>query len=132
MQHEADITEIMQLVDNNELGAQWARNHGLISDPAGHRCTLTAGCTGNMYNATVRCIHVTINHRHHFVDPVTGVNTQRIESNWHATKSAILSHTGGVTTSLHGRLTEYAWRVEHKGHEFSSLITEINAQHPQH
>jgi hypothetical protein len=75
--------------------------------------------------------HSTVNHRHLFVDPVTGVNTQRIESNWHATKSAILSHTGGVTTSLHGRLTEYAWRVEHKGHEFSSLITEINAQHPQ-
>jgi hypothetical protein len=101
MQAEPNMTEITQLMDNNQAATQWARNHGLI------------------------------NHRHNFVDPVTGVNTQRIESNWNAIKSKILSHTGGQTTSLHARLVEYAWRMEHRGHEFSALIAEINRQFPQ-
>jgi len=83
------------------------------------------GPPGNPYT------HHTVNHKEHLVDPITGVNTQRIESNWNAVKSAILSHTGGVMESLHRRLVEYAWRVEHRGREFSALIAEINRQYPQ-
>ena len=65
-------------------------------------------------------------HQQHFLDPVTGVNTQRIESNWSAIKSVILTHTGGVMESRYRRLVEYARRVEHP--EFSALI---NRQFPQ-
>ncbi len=46
-------------------------------------------------------------------------DTQRIESNWNAIKSAILTHTGGVMVSLHRRLVEYAWRMEHRENPFS-------------
>ena len=80
--------------------------------------------------AAVPYTHRTVNHQHHFVDPVTGANTQRIESNWRAIKSAILTHTGGQMESLHRRLVEYAWRVEHRGMEFHSLIAEISHQFP--
>jgi hypothetical protein len=85
----------------------------------------TWGPPGNPYT------HRTVNHQLHFVDPVTGVNTQRIESNWRAIKSAILTHTGGVMGSLHRRLVEYAWRTEHRQNPFTALIAEINRQFPQ-
>ncbi len=64
--------------------------------------------------------------RHNFVDPVT-----RVKHTNECHKSAILSHTGGVTDALHARLVEYAWRMEHRGHEFSALIAEFNRQFPQ-
>ena len=75
--------------------------------------------------------HRTVNHQQYFVDPVTGVNTQRIESNWRAIKSAILDHTGGVMESLHGRLVEYAWRMQHRRDPFNALVAEIARQYPQ-
>ena len=43
----------------------------------------------------------------------------------------VIKHTGGQMESLHRRLVEYAWRVEHRGMEFHSLIAEINRQFPQ-
>lgn len=85
----------------------------------------TWGPPGNPY------VHNTVNHQENFIDPITGVNTQRIESNWCAIKSAILTHTGGVTESLHCRLVEYAWRMEHRDNPFSALLAEINRQYPQ-
>ncbi len=62
-----------------------------------------------------------------YVRPGTEIWTDE----WNAVKSAILSHTVGVTAALHVRLVEYAWRMEHRGHEFSALIAEINRQFPQ-
>jgi ISXO2-like transposase domain len=85
----------------------------------------TWGPPGNPYT------HQTVNHSQNFVDPVTGANTQRIESNWREIKEAILSHTGGVMESLHRRLVEFAWRKEHSANPFSALLTEINRQFPQ-
>jgi hypothetical protein len=85
----------------------------------------TWGPPGNPY------IHRTVNHKQNFINPATGVNTQRIESNWSAIKAAILTHTGGAMHSLHRRLVEYAWRMEHRQDAFYALIAEINRQYPQ-
>ena len=39
-------------------------------------------------------IHKTVNHSEHFVDPITGAHTQRIESTWHALKRHLFPRSG--------------------------------------
>ena len=54
MQHDPNITEIVRLMDDNQAATEWARNHQLIANPVGNNCTLTQGCTGQMYSTRVR------------------------------------------------------------------------------
>ncbi|PIO62135.1 hypothetical protein TELCIR_16321, partial [Teladorsagia circumcincta] len=42
---------------------------------------------GNLAN--IGFVHETVNHAHNFVDPTTGVHTQRIESAWAHIKRAV-------------------------------------------
>ena len=53
--------------------------------------------------------HLTVNHTYNFVDPLTGANTQMIESNWRALKKRLCR--GGVHKNLLAfHLCEYLWR----------------------
>jgi len=56
------------------------------------------------------CIHLTVNHSVHYKDPVTGVHTNNIESNWRLLKRAL---QGSQKELLADHLCEYLlWRRE--------------------
>jgi len=82
------------------------------------------GTLGNINNYT----HMTVNHSVNFVDPVTGANTQKIESSWRALKRMFLK--GGFKKEhLTQCLTEYVWRRECEQHGddvFKQLIYDIS------
>jgi len=72
--------------------------------------------------------HMTINHSVNCVNPVTGANTQRIESNWRAMKR-VLATGGHKRQKLADSLAEYLWRREyyHNGDDpFKQLILDIS------
>ena len=54
MQHAITFSDIARIVSDQSAATEWARNHGLLVNPVGNNCTLTPGCTGRMYSATVR------------------------------------------------------------------------------
>lgn len=79
----------------------------------------------------VQYFHETVNHTQHFVDPVTGANTQRIESNWGHVKTELLRKMRGTSeTLLPGHLAEYWWRKLHKETPFLDVMREIAHQFP--
>ena len=54
-------------------------------------------------------MHHTVNHRLHFVDPVTGVHTQNIESYWNRCKTKIKAMKSVRRNMLLGYLDEFMW-----------------------
>ena len=58
-------------------------------------------------------IHQTVNHSRHFVDPVTGVHTNNIESRWAACKATFKCRFGVPKDQLPSYLYEYIWRCRH-------------------
>ena len=57
--------------------------------------------------------HSTVCHKKYFVDPRSGVNTQRIENSWLHLKKKI--RNGGVTPErLEHHLAEYSWKYKQK------------------
>ena len=75
--------------------------------------------------------HQTVNHQVHFVDPVTGANTQRIESHWgHFKTKLVRSMRGTSETLLPGHLAEHWWKKLHKGSPFNDIVEEIARQFP--
>lgn len=77
--------------------------------------------------------HRTVNHDQHYVDPVTGANTQRIESCWADLKTKIIRCMRGTNlTLLPNHLAEAWWRSIHKDEEtpFLDLLDEIAAANP--
>ena len=55
--------------------------------------------------------HFTVNHSENFRDPLTGANTQTIESNWRPLKRKLL-RGGFKDDTLADHLCEYLWRRE--------------------
>jgi hypothetical protein len=54
-------------------------------------------------------IHRTVNHSDNFIDPNTGANTQKIESQWRALKRKVCG--GGIPKDkLYLHLCEYLWK----------------------
>ena len=77
--------------------------------------------------------HETVNHSLHFVDPVTGVHTQAIESYWNRTKIKLKKMKGVSENQLPSRLDEFMWRERYgQTHSiaFYSIIDEISRQYP--
>lgn len=75
--------------------------------------------------------HETVNHSLWFVDPVTGVNTQRVESMWCAAKTKIIRQCRGTSRALFpGHLAEFWWRGLHPTNPFCAIIDEIRAAYP--
>ena len=75
-------------------------------------------------NATV---HRVVVHRRNFVDPVTGVHTQEVESAWNRLKYYIKREKGIRTEHLQGFLDEQMWR-DWKGENavFDNIMTVIS------
>ena len=77
--------------------------------------------------------HLTVNHSLHFVDPVTGVHTQHIESYWARVKHQIKRMKGVRREKLVEYLHEFMWRERfgsQKSESFDNIIADISAQYP--
>ena len=73
--------------------------------------------------------HHTVNHTLHFVDPVTGVHTQNIESYWNRCKTKIKSMKGVRRHMLPGYLDEFMWRERAGADKFNEILNEIALQY---
>ena len=65
-----------------------------------------------------------------FVDPVTGVHTQNIESYWNRCKTKIKSMKGVRRHMLPGYLDEFMWRERVGSDKFDAILNEIALQYP--
>ena len=68
--------------------------------------------------------HHTVNHSRNFVDPVTGVHTQAIESYWNRVKTKLKRMKGCHAHQLGSYLDEFMWR-ERYAHSFSDARDNI-------
>ena len=57
--------------------------------------------------------HQTINHSIQFVDPVTGVHTQNVDSYWNRVKTKFKRMKGVQESMLPSYLDEFMWRERH-------------------
>jgi hypothetical protein len=75
--------------------------------------------------------HLSVNHTRYFVDPISGANTQTIESNWRPLKANILRTQSIRKEYLADHLCEYLWRrnvdKSRGGEYFESLVEDITA-----
>ena len=69
-------------------------------------------------------VHNTVNHSLNFVDPVTGVHTQNIESDWKRVKMKLKRMKGCHAHQLASYLDEFMWRERH-GTTYSDALTNI-------
>ena len=77
--------------------------------------------------------HGTVNHSIQFVDPVTGVHTQHVESYWNRVKTKLKRMKGCHAHQVAGYLDEFMWRERYgasKTLAFHSIIADISQQYP--
>ena len=77
--------------------------------------------------------HATINHSIQFVDPITGVYTQNVESYWNRVKTKIKRMKGVQNTMLSSYLDEFMWRERHGKSDsaaFTNLCRDIALRYP--
>ena len=77
--------------------------------------------------------HNTVNHSLHFVDPVTGVLTQHVESYWNRVKGKLKRMRGCRATQLPSYLDEFLWCERYgktAGEAWQSIIADIGTQYP--
>ena len=77
--------------------------------------------------------HGVVNHSLHFVDPVTGVNTQTVESYWNRVKTKFKRMLGVSKAQLALHLDEFMWRERHgktAGQAFNNVCADISTQYP--
>ena len=72
--------------------------------------------------------HQTVNHQENFVDPITGVHTQSIESYWNRQKNFIKSMRGVRRPLLKSYLDEFMWRERHSSNAFDFFCAHIAMQ----
>ncbi|KAF0759308.1 Uncharacterized protein FWK35_00010443 [Aphis craccivora] len=72
-------------------------------------------------------IHKTVNHSENFIDPITGAETQTIETLWRHVKNKYNIKTRGATNILSSQLQEEWWRSLQKPNEdlFESFLEAI-------
>ena len=81
---------------------------------------------GGISSMGMSYIHETVNHSRHFVDPITGVHTQGIESYWAQTKLKFKTMKGVRRTQLPGYLDEKMWRDLYASDVFHNICLHIN------
>ena len=77
--------------------------------------------------------HSTVNHSLHFVDPVTGVHTQNVESYWNRVKGKLKRMKGCHEDQLPSYLDEFMWRERHgrtAGMAWNNIMRDIGTQYP--
>ena len=77
--------------------------------------------------------HQVVNHSLHFVDPVTGVNTQTVESYWNRVKRKFKRMMGVSSNQLALHLDEFMWRERFgktAGQAFTNVCADISTQYP--
>ena len=75
-----------------------------------------------------------VNHSLHFVDPVTGVHTQNVESYWNRVKGKFKRMKGVHESMLNSYLDEFMWRERHGRSAptaLASLCRDICLRYPQ-
>ena len=78
--------------------------------------------------------HSTVNHQINFVDPVSGVHTQHVESYWNRSKTKLKRMKGCHAHQLPSYLDEFMWRERHgstKSIAFQNMMRDI-AQNPKY
>jgi transposase-like protein len=77
--------------------------------------------------------HNVVNHSLNFVDPVTGVHTQHVESYWNRVKTKLKRMKGCHAGQLPSYLDEFLWRERYGktgGEAWISIIRDIAGQYP--
>ena len=75
--------------------------------------------------------HQTVNHSHHFVDPVTGVHTNDIEGRWNTCKAFLKTKFGVRRLHLPAYLDEFMWRAKRQREDiFNDIVAAIRRQYP--
>ena len=77
--------------------------------------------------------HNVVNHSLHFVDPVTGVHTQHVESYWNRVKTKLKRMKGCHADQLPSYLDEFVWRERYGkggGEAWNNIIRDIATQCP--
>ena len=75
---------------------------------------------------------MTVNHSLNFVDPVTGVHTQSIDSYWERVKRKLKRMKGMMGHQLPSYLDEFMWRERYgkTAHQaFPNIVQDISAQY---
>lgn len=67
--------------------------------------------------------HLTVNHSHNFVDPITGAHTQKIERSWKSAKERNKRHNGTHRQMLDSYMCEYMWRSRVKARSINAFDT---------
>ena len=76
--------------------------------------------------------HNVVNHSLHFVDPVTGVHTQNVESYWNRVKTKLKRMRGCHAEQLPSYLDGFLWRERYGrsgGEAWINIINDVAAQY---
>ena len=76
--------------------------------------------------------HGVVNHSLHLVDLTTGVNTQKVESNWNRVKTKFKRMMGVSSAQLALHLDEFMWRERYgkTASQAFNMCADISTQYP--
>ena len=76
--------------------------------------------------------HHTVNHSVEFVNPVTGVHTENVESYWNRAKIKLKRMRGCHELELSSYLDEFMWKERYGTNRqaFNSIVADISTQYP--
>lgn len=77
--------------------------------------------------------HATVNHSHHFVDPLTGVHTNHVEAMWSRCKKQFKQMNGTTDDSIPSYIDEFMWRQRYAPSvsvAFENILLHISQQYP--
>lgn len=74
--------------------------------------------------------HLAVNHRLHFVDPITGIHSQLIENKWGQWKSEVRRIKGVRDRQIRSHLSEFMWRERFGDHALFYLWSHVVEQYP--
>ena len=74
--------------------------------------------------------HHIVNHSLHFVDPVTGIHTQHVESYWNRVKLKFKRMRGVDADQLPSYIDEFMWHERYGNDGFTNIMRDIAIQYP--